>query len=92
LTTVLADYVIALADLAEAEGRAMRRGITIVAWSLVFILLAAALLLGAFLLWLWAVYLTADAVLPAAIAAALTGLAAFAAAGVLAWFVKRMVY
>lgn len=81
----LADIAIALADLAEAEGRLLRRNIIRLGNSLVLvaisILLAAA---GAGML-LWALYQSMAAATGPVMGAFLTGLAGLIGAGLLSW-------
>lgn len=87
----IAEYVIAIADLVEAEGRALRQGAVLVGWALALIVLATALLLFGVGLWIWALYLLAETVLPAWLAAALTGAIILGTAGVIAWMSARIV-
>lgn len=69
--------------------RAFRQGLVLTGWALGFVAVALFFLLAGLGLWLWAIYLLADAVLPAAVAALLTGLVAFSVAGALAWLSLR---
>jgi len=73
--TTLSDFIIALLDLAEAEGRLLRHSVTRTGWSLALIGVAAALLLGALLMMLWALYQFLQVRLGEPGAALLTGLA-----------------
>ncbi len=54
--TTLSDFIIALLDLLEAEGRLLRHSVTRTGAVLALIGVAAALLLGALLLMLWSLY------------------------------------
>lgn len=85
----LADILLSLLDLMEAEGRALRQGIVKAAVSLALILVAAVLLLGA-LTWLtWSMFLgLAATALGSAVAALLTGLATLVLAGIVLAFAK----
>ncbi len=73
--TTLSDFIIALLDLLEAEGRALRHAVTRTGWSLAFIVVTAALLLGALALMLWAFYQFLEPRLGAPAASLITGLA-----------------
>lgn len=91
MTAYLAEYVIALADLAEAEGRSLRRGLVGLAWAWAFVVIAAVLLLAALALWLWAIYLALAAFMSPAIAAAATGTLSLLIAGLPIWLAIRSV-
>ncbi len=88
---MLAEYAVALADLVEAEGRALRRGLALLGWAFMLIAVAGALLLCGLALWIWALYLFIVLWLPPVLAAALTGGFVLLAAGVIAWMVMRTV-
>lgn len=88
---MLAEYVIALADLAEAEGRALRRGLAMLGWAFALIAVASALILMGLVLWIWALYLLLALIVPAWLAAALSGAVVLGAAGIVAWLVARTV-
>lgn len=88
---MLAEYVIALADLVEAEGRAMRRGLALVGWAFAFIAVAAVLLMLGLALWIWSLYLLLALLFPAWLSAALVGAIVLGFAGVIAWLVARSV-
>lgn len=87
----LAEYAIAMADLAEAEGRALRRGFALLGWAFALIAVATVFILFGIGLWVWAVYLFTDTLLPSWLAAAVTGTIVLAIAGVIAWLAARSV-
>ncbi|MFP4561342.1 MAG: hypothetical protein ACLFRB_03170 [Thiohalorhabdus sp.] len=80
----------ALLDLAEAEGRALRRGLVRLGGGLALAILAALLAAAAVGLLLWALYLFTAALLDPVAGALVTGLAALAAAGALGWLASRL--
>jgi hypothetical protein len=86
----LVDILIALLDLLEAEGRALRRATTRLWWGLAFIVLAEALAAVGIGLCLWAVYQYVVFPLGPATAALLTGLLALLVAGGVVWLVQRL--
>ncbi len=59
-------------------------------WAMAFIALATIFILGAVLLWLWALYLLVADVMTPYIAAAIVGLGAVAVAGILAWRAQQL--
>lgn len=82
--TSIADFIIAVAELLEAEGRSLRHSVVRLSWGLVFIAGAALLGITAFGFVLWGLYqYLAWATDPAA-AALLAGAIALALAGMLA--------
>ena len=86
----LADLVIALVDLLEAEGRVLRQQTARVAGAMVFIALAGLLALGGVGLCLWGLYGHLAAAAGPANAALLTGAAALLAAGAGLWIATRL--
>jgi hypothetical protein len=86
----MAEFVIALADLFEAEARAVRFSIARLVGAIALILGAAVLALAGFALWLWSLYLFATRYLPPDAAALATGLVTFLAAGIMVWIAKRL--
>ncbi len=87
----LAEYVIAIADLAEAEGRALRRGLALLGWVFALIVVVTVFVLFGIGLWVWAVFLFADTLLPSWLAAAVAGAIVLGVAGVIAWAIARSV-
>jgi hypothetical protein len=73
--TTLSDFIIALLDLMEAEGRVLRHSVTRTGGALALIGVAAALLLGALLLMLWSLYQFLEPRVGASAASLFTGLA-----------------
>lgn len=82
--------IIAVADLLEAEGRALRRQTTRLGWGLALIALAALLAAVGFGLWLWGLFEHAAQAFGVANAALLTGTVAVVLAGVVAWLIRRL--
>lgn len=82
--------MIALADLAEAEGRSLRYGIARVGGALALLTVSAVMLLAGLGFWLWGIYALATQYIPAPSAAALTGLFAVVMAGVVLWLAARV--
>jgi hypothetical protein len=82
--TRISDFIIAVVDLLEAEGRSLRHWVTRLTWGIVFIGGAAVLGITAFSFFLWGLYqYLAWATDPAA-AALLVGVIALGLAGILA--------
>jgi len=85
----LAELIIAIADLAEAEGRALRHALTRTGWGLVCLLVTGILVAVGAGFGLWAGYqflLTRFSEIEAAL---LSGLFAFVLAGGFAWMAIR---
>ena len=87
----LAEYAIAIADLVEAEGRALRRSLALLGWAFALIAVVTVFVLFGIGLWIWAVYLFADTLLPSWLAAAVAGAIVLGIAGVLVWLTARNV-
>ncbi len=81
--------MIALADLAEAEGRALRRAVISTGYGLGLIGAIVLLIAVGSGLLLWACYQYLSALIGPAATALVTGIAALILAGVLAWIVRR---
>lgn len=86
----LADFLIAVADLFEAEGRALRRALARVGQGLGLAAVATVLAAAGMGLLLWALYQYLETVMGPATTALVTGLATLFAAGVLAWTAHRI--
>lgn len=86
----LADFIIALVELLEAEGRALRRGVVRLAQALALGVGALVMAAGGAALLLWAFYqwMTAEVGYPANAAA--TGVVTLIAAGGMAWIASRL--
>jgi len=80
-----------LAELAEAEGRALRRAGARLGAGLVLMALAGALAAGGLLACLWALHRWLEGLWGPEGAALATGAAALAVAGALAWQARRLV-
>lgn len=87
----MSDFIIALADLFEAEGRVLRRATVRTVAATGLISGALILALGGVLLCLWAGYRYLETLVSPMLAALLLGLSLLVVAGVLAWLAKRMV-
>jgi protein-S-isoprenylcysteine O-methyltransferase Ste14 len=87
--SALADLTIALVELAEAEGRALRRGVVRAGASVGLIALAFAFALGGLALCLWSAYLYLATLLSPPQAALVTGLLTLVVAGGLLWTALR---
>lgn len=85
----IAAFLVAAADLLEAEGRALRAGVARTAAGLAFVALAALVALAGFVLLVIALYLALAPQLGQAGAAACAGGGCLIIAGVLAWMVSR---
>jgi hypothetical protein len=86
----LAELVIALTDLLEAEGRALRKSVLRTGVGLACLGVASLLLLLGLGLCLWGVYLWLAVLLEPAAAAALIGVVSLLLAGGLAWMAIRL--
>ena len=82
--------MIAVAELAEAEGRALRRATARLGQGLGLAAVAAVLVAVGMGLLLWALYQYLETVMSPASTALVTGLATLLAAGVLAWTAHRI--
>lgn len=82
--------VIALADLLEAEGRALRKAVLRTGAGFALLIIAALFALAGLGLCMWAVYLWLATSLGPSGAAALTGAMSLILAGVLAWITIRL--
>ena len=85
----LADIAIALADLAEAEGRLLRRNIIRLGNSLILVAVSILLAAAGAGMMLWALYQSLTAATGPAMGAFLTGLAGLVGAGVLSWIASQ---
>ncbi|HEY3244387.1 MAG TPA: hypothetical protein VGM03_13660 [Phycisphaerae bacterium] len=85
----LATFVVHVADLVEAEGRAMHAATLRLLTAAAVLLIAASAGIGGATLVLLAVYRTLEP-MSATLAAALTGLLALAIGGLLAWLARRV--
>jgi hypothetical protein len=86
----MAELVIAVADLLEAEGRSLRRSAVRTGWGLGLVTVASVLLLAGLVLCLAALYDALAAQLGSVAAKLGTGLAGLALAGVAAWLAGRV--
>ncbi|MGA2499934.1 MAG: hypothetical protein ABSH20_19525 [Tepidisphaeraceae bacterium] len=86
----LVNIVIAAADLAEAEGRALRHGIARVALAIVIFLAAGLLALAGAAAVAWAGFVGLSAVMPLAAALALEGLLFITLSGATLWTARRL--
>lgn len=82
--------MIAIADLAEAEGRALRQATLRTGLGLACMGMAAILLLGGLLFCLWASYYWLSAAMSPGVAKVLVGLVMMAIAGGFAWTAIRI--
>jgi len=87
--STLADLTIALVELAEAEGRALRRGVVRAGASVGLIALACSFALGGLGLCLWSAHLYLATLLSPPQAALVTGLLTLVVAGGLLWTALR---
>lgn len=86
----LTELIVRVADLAEAEGRTLRAATARLALGIGFMAIAVGVIIAGLVLVLGAVYIiTADRAGPAA-GAAVAGVLALAAGGLLAWLGHRM--
>lgn len=83
------EFVIALLELLEAEGRALKQSVRRVSFGLVFLLTASALILTALGFLLAAGYLALAAALGSALAALIMGLASLLSAATLGFIAYR---
>jgi hypothetical protein len=86
----LAELLIALLDLAEAEGRSVRRGVVRLGMGLALLTAAAVLLVTGFVLLIWSVYLFLRFLFDPPGATLMTGIIAFVLAGGLLWGARRV--
>jgi len=86
----LTDIIIALTDLAEAEGRALRRAIFRTGWGLACMLVMGLLVAGGLGLCLWAAYQYMAGQLGHIEAALLAGAASLLLGGGFAWLAIRL--
>jgi hypothetical protein len=86
----LTDIVIALTDLAEAEGRALKRAVYRTGWGLACMLVMGLLIAGGLGLGLWAGYQYLVGQLGPIEAALLAGTTALLLAGGFAWLAIRL--
>lgn len=86
----LTDIIIALTDLAEAEGRALRRAIFRTGWGLACMLVMGLLVAGGLGLCLWASYQYMAGQLGHIEAALLAGVASLLLGGGFAWLAIRL--
>ena len=77
-------------DLAEAEGRALRRGAVRLGGGVALAVLAAVLAAVALGMLLWSLYMFAAALSSPIVGALVTGLAALVGAGMLGWIASRL--
>lgn len=85
----LADIAISLADLAEAEGRLLRRNIIRLGNSLILVAVSILLAAAGAGMMLWALYQSLTAATGPAMGAFLTGLAGLIGAGGLSWIASQ---
>lgn len=85
----LTEYVIALLELLESEGRNARRGLIKLVKSAAFVVVGALLLLAAAGLLIWSLFLTLTPVIGLAAAAFICGLGLLGGAGLLLWIGTR---
>lgn len=86
----ITEFIVRVADLAEAEGRLLRSTSIRLAFALGIILVATGVIVAGVVLLLGAVYLAAAAWLGPAAGAALTGALALVTGGLLAWLGHRI--
>ena len=85
------DFVIAVADLFEAEGRALRYAAIRLGWGLAMSALAGLFAAIGGALCLWAIFQYLDRAVDTATAALLTGGIAFLFVGALVWLARRLI-
>lgn len=85
----LAELLITLLDLFEAEGRSLRRSVVRLTISMMVVAIAGLVLLGAIGFILAGVYLYFESLFGAAPAAFLAGAASLVVAGITVWGAKR---
>lgn len=88
----LADFVIAIAELAEAEGRSLRRAAARLGQGMGMLAVATFLAVAGACLVLWGIYQYIETTFTPASSALLTGLFALLLAGGLAWIVHRITH
>lgn len=86
----MVELVITLAELVEAEGRALRRAAERLSWAVALIAAAALLTVGGAGFCLWGLYQGIEPIVGAGWAGVITGAATLLFAASLAWIAHRM--
>lgn len=88
--SLLAELVIALLGLLEAEAREFRRGVVRLAAGLLLVGLSGVLVLGGLVLLMWSFYLFIGRFLEPPGTALVSGVVVFLLAGVVLWLARRL--